>query len=302
MKFSKWMPSVIGLTLAASAAAETQITPVVDFAKVNTQVQAVIDQTFSADDVLEAISFRVNPKTADLEKMKLDALLTATAKQSPWAQNDKTVLKLSVKSTASKIVKEKVPVSVQVQAGFQTQALKLIRFVAKKAVKSFNQPSAPEELPAYQKAISALSHLENVASLNEVYADFVELRQALLEWERLAEARNRNGEDSFIANIDLESQVTNGVTKEILVSYRESLPVFGIKLKNIGIKIDDSGVFGGLTAMLSFHRTEFERRVRTTREECLKIQASEERAMNDVKGNIQGWAESAKSILRDWSN
>ena len=84
--------------IAGTTPALAQTPPAVDFGQVNTRIQEVIDQTFRADEVLEGITFRIDPKTADIETLKLDGAFTATAKTSPWAQDEKTVVKLSARS------------------------------------------------------------------------------------------------------------------------------------------------------------------------------------------------------------
>jgi len=75
--------------LMGNASADEATATAVDLARVNANIQQVIDSSFQPTDVIEGVSFKLNPKNADLEKLKLQAVATATAKTSPWAPNEK---------------------------------------------------------------------------------------------------------------------------------------------------------------------------------------------------------------------
>jgi hypothetical protein len=294
MKVTNAFSAALALTLATPALAEKPATPTIDFAKINTQIQSVIDQTFQADDVLEGISFRVNPKTADLEKLKLDALLTASAKTSPWAENEKTTLKFSVKSKAgAPLTNGTVPVAAQAQAGFQTQVLKLVQFLAKKAAATLAQPSDPAELPTYQKLVAVLADLEKAGSLNDVYPSLVQMKQALLE-------RNKDTSDAqVITKIEVSSEVVDGNTRSIAIRYRDTVDFFGMKFKNIGVKLDDSTILGGFIVTAKFPQAQVDEVRNDIREELVKIQDGDADTMDKLKGTVQGWSMMAKDMLQN---
>jgi hypothetical protein len=294
MKFTNAFSAALALTLATPALAETPATPAIDFAKINTQIQSVIDQTFQADDVLKGISFRVNPKTADLEKLKLDALLTASAKTSPWAENEKTTLKFSVKSKAgAPLTNGKVPVAAQAQAGFQTQVLQFVQFIAQKAAARLDQPSDPAALPAYQKLVAVLASLEKAGSLNDIYPALVQLKQVLLE-------RNKDTSDEqVITKIEVSSEVVDGNTRSIAIRYRDTVEFFGMKFKNIGVKLDDSTILGGFIVTAKFPQAQVNEVRNDIREELVKIQDGDADTMDKLKDTVQGWSMMAKDMLQN---
>ncbi len=301
MKFTNAFSAALALALsgpalATPALAETPATPTIDFAKVNTQIQSIIDQTFQADDVLESISFKVNPKTADIEKLKFDTVLSASAKTSLWAANEATTVKFSLKSKAGAPLKSgKVPVAVQAQAGFQTQVMKLVQFLARKAGTSVQQPSDPADLPAYQKLMSVLGQLEKAGSLSDVYPALVELKQALLD-------RNDDSDRKVIEKIEVSSEVVDGKTRSIAIRYRDTVEFFGLQFKNIGVKLDDSTLFGGLTVSGKFEAAQVESFRNEARTQLVKIQEGEPEMIETLKGTIQGWAMMAKDMLQNLAN
>jgi hypothetical protein len=296
MKFTNTLSAALALILASPALAETPATPAVDFAKVNTQIQSIIDQTFQPDEVLESISFKVNPKTADLEKLKFDTVLSASAKTSPWAANEATTVKFSVKSKAGAPLKSgKVPVAVQAQAGFQTQVIRLVQFLAKKAAAHVTQPADPADLPAYQKLISVLGQLEKAGALNDVYPALVELKQALLD-------RNDDSDRKVIAKIEVSSEVVDGKTRSIAIRYRDKVEFFGLQFKNIALKLDDTTLFGGLVVTGKFPQQQVDTFRNEAREQLLKIQDGEPGMIDTLKGTIQGWTMMAKDMLQNLAN
>ncbi len=283
---------VLTLTTPALARAEGPATPAVDFAKVNTQIQSVIDRTFQADDVLEGISFQVNPKTADLDQLKLDVRLTASAKTSPWAMSDKTTVSLSAKTKAGKIRADgKVSLLLQAKAGFQTQVVKLIQFVSQKASARLEQPSDPAELPNHQRLVAVLSDLEKAGSLSDIYPALVELKKVLLDSSMGQERRE-------IEKVEISSAVVDGKTQSIALRYRDTVEFFGLQFRNIGVTFDASKILGGIDVAGRVDAHQVEKAKREVREELLKIQDGEAEAMQELEDSVTGWAMMAKEMLQ----
>ena len=69
MKLKQVLATTTLIACTTPAFAETP--PAVDFGQVNARIQEVIDQTFKDDDLLEAVTFRIDPKTADIEALQI---------------------------------------------------------------------------------------------------------------------------------------------------------------------------------------------------------------------------------------
>lgn len=276
--------------IAATTPALAETPPAVDFRQVNTRIQEVIDQTFRADEVLEGITFRIDPKTADIETLKLDGAFTATAKTSPWAQDEKTVVKLSARSrTEAPAADGRIPAIIQANAGFETQVLKFVRFAAGLGAQKLTPPSDPAELPEFQKLQGVLADLARASALSQVHSDLVELHA-------LALARADDQDKKIIAKIRITPEVVDGETRSIALEYTDAIEFFGVTLKDLAITLDPSTILGGLTASLPMRKSALTSIREDLRKDLLRVQNGE---TGDLQSTIEGWARMARDLLKN---
>jgi len=276
--------------IAGTTPALAQTPPAVDFGQVNTRIQEVIDQTFRADEVLEGITFRIDPKTADIETLKLDGAFTATAKTSPWAQDEKTVVKLSARSrTEAPAADGRIPAIIQANAGFETQVLKFVRFAAGLGAQKLTPPSDPAELPEFQKLQGVLAELARASTLSQVHSDLVELHA-------LALARADDQDKKIIAKIRITPEVVDGETRSIALEYTDTIEFFGVTLKDLAITLDPSTILGSLTASLPMRKSALTSIREDLRKDLLRVQNGE---TGDLQSTIEGWARMARDLLKN---
>jgi len=275
----------------ASAAEATEATATaVDLARVNANIQQVIDSSFQPTDVIEGVTFKLNPKNANVEKLKLQAVATATAKTSPWAPNEKTIVKLNVKTNTGKPnLVNKIPATADAAIGLQTQVLPLVHLLASQAyemTKNRQDPSHQAEIDALKVV---LTQMQSVTSLTE-------LAPQLLEMNRLLQTIN-SGDNDFFSNIDIQTKMVGGKVTSIELRFTKSESFFNMIFKNIFLKLDEQSIQGGLTIAAELPASQFESMKNETLAELTAIQNNEPSTIDKLKLVIRDWAEMAKGIL-----
>jgi len=277
-----------------NASADEATATAVDLARVNANIQQVIDSSFQPTDVIEGVSFKLNPKNADLEKLKLQAVATATAKSSPWAPNEKTIVKATIKSkTEAGTTADTTNATVDTRVGLKTQVMKLIQFLAEKGLKQAQNLAKPGQEAEVEALKQNMSQLQAATSLTEV-------APLLIEMKRLILAINAGSSDTdFIQKIDIRTTSANGKVVVIEIAYTDKVEIFGLEFTNIGLKLNDANIIGGFTMLGQLPASYVEQLKGSLRKELTAIQNNEPDTIAKLKSAIQDWAETAKAFLGD---
>jgi hypothetical protein len=284
MKFSPTLAAALAFTLMTPAFAESSTA-------VNAQIQKVIDQSFQADELIEGVRFWVNPKSASIDPLRLQIEATATAKSSPWAQNEKTIVKFSAKTaSAAPQANGLIPVSAQLRMGLQTQVVRLVNFLATKYLQRLGTPpSDPAELADYQKLESLAKTFVQAKTLGEISPALVELKNLL--------AQQKDSDSKFLSKIQIVTETVDGATRSLTIRYTEKVDVFGVSIKNIALKLNDSTILGGCMVVDKIKQQQLAEIQELVTETAKKVENGDVETQEALKGAIAGWAETAKEML-----
>jgi len=294
MNWSRIIATTIAFSSSLPVLADTA--PAIDFGKVNSQIQQVINQTFQADELIEKVTFRINSQNASLDPIRVQLEASATTKTSPWARNEKTVLQVSAKAHSQEIQPNgQTTVGVTFRVGLQTQAIRLVNFLATKALNSFGRDSSQ---PGAERGRAAIVSLSQAKTLGEVASALNEFKAALDEaWAHEGEDSN-SGDWFFAKKLHIQAETVNGSTRSISIVY-DSFFNDELLLKGFRLTLKETGISVNLDLDAKFRSRDLVNLRNKFIEDLQAIEAGTTEAIRNVSSMISGIAEMAKELAKD---
>ncbi len=268
----------------------------VDLDLVNANIQRIIDSSFKPNDLIEAVSLKLNPKKADLERLKIQAVATASGKSSPWAPKKGSTLKLTLKTNTGKPnSKNESTVTADAAIALQTQVFPLVQFFSAKAYKRINEWEDPSHEAEIEALKAVLKQMQSVTSLAELAPQLFEMIRLLYVIDPTLEP--------FLKSIDTATKMVDGRVESIEIRLNDPVnlgrPLEKGVLKKIFLKLDEQTLQVGFTFAGLVPTDVFEQGKKDWLEALLAIQNFEPSMIDNLKRYLAIFAEWAEDILDD---